>query len=99
MEEDQGSVDLYFKKRDSELLKEAKRLADKEMSKGVMWFIGGLLVTGVTYIVSDPGATYYVFWGAIVVGVYMFLRGLYYKLFPRQLLGKAAEQQREETDK
>lgn len=98
-EEKTGAVDLYFKNRDEELLQEAKRMANNAMLQGIGWFIVGLIITGITYAVADEGGTYYVLWGAMLVGVYMFLRGLYYKLFPRQLLGKAAEKQKQESDK
>lgn len=98
-EEGAGSVDLYFKNRDDELLQEAKKMANGAMLQGIGWLVVGLIITGITYSAADEGGTYYVLWGAMIVGIYMFLRGLYYKLFPRQLIQKAAEKQKEESNK
>lgn len=86
-----GSVDLYFKKQEDELLELAKKMANREMLKGIGWFVGALLITGITYAMAEGGGTYYIFWGAMIFGGYMFLRGLYYKVFPRQLLKKNSE--------
>jgi SOS response regulatory protein OraA/RecX len=57
---------------------EARRAAGKRnMTHGALWCIGGIVVTGVTYIVaaSSGGGTYFIAWGAIVFGALQFLRG------------------------
>ena len=45
---------------------------------GLLWLIGGIVVTAVSYsAVSETGGTYFVFWGAVVFGGLQFLRGLF----------------------
>lgn len=93
-----GAVDLYFKNRDNELLQEAKKMANGEMVQGIVWLIVGIIITGIGYISASEGGTYYVLWGAMVVGIYMFFRGLYYKLFPHQLIKKAEKNQKNDSN-
>ncbi|MFA6532987.1 MAG: zinc-ribbon domain-containing protein [Patescibacteria group bacterium] len=98
-EEDAAPANSSSKNIDNELLQEAKKAANNIMLQGIGWFILGLIITGVTYSAAGEGDTYYVLWGAMIVGVYMFLRGIYYKLFPSQLIQKAVEKQGEESNK
>jgi hypothetical protein len=54
-------------------------LAEKQMLSGAVWCIGGLLVTGITWLVAASGSgggTYVVAWGAILFGGIQFFRGL-----------------------
>jgi len=57
---------------------QARTVAEKRMLRGALWCIGGILVTGITYLAaSGPGGgTYVVAWGAIVFGAIQFFRGL-----------------------
>lgn len=52
----------------------------KNMGYGVLWFIGGVIVTAISYSSaanSPAGGTYYIFGGAIFWGAIQFLNGLY----------------------
>jgi hypothetical protein len=56
---------------------EAGRAAGrKNMLHGSLWFIGGTIVTLVTYIAASGGGTYVIAWGAVIFGAIQFLRGL-----------------------
>ena len=55
-----------------------QQAAKGEMLKGVLWLVGGAVVTGITYSAAEPGGTFFVFWGAMAYGAIRFLRGLYY---------------------
>jgi hypothetical protein len=59
-------------------LKEAKRKnASKDLVVGGLWFLGGIIVTVVTYsAASSGGGTYVVAYGAIIFGAVQFVRGL-----------------------
>lgn len=86
---EEGSVDRYFKEQHTSLIEEAKLLADSEMKQGVIWFIVGIVITGGTYLFASDGGTYYIFWGAMLYGVYRLIRGFWYKLNPESLLKNA----------
>ncbi len=62
-------------------LTDGKSLADKyvkHMLSGLIWAVGGTVVTAATYgAASDGGGTYVVAWGAIVFGLYDFFKGLF----------------------
>ena len=49
----------------------------RNMRNGARWFVGGCLVTFVTYAMaaSSGGGGYIVTWGAIVFGAIQFIRG------------------------
>lgn len=49
----------------------------KVMLNGVVWFFGGLIVTGITYSIASAngGGTYLITWGAVIFGAYDFIRG------------------------
>ena len=49
------------------------------MVAGVLWTVGGAIATIIGYsnAADNPsGGTYYVFWGAVIFGIFDFLRGL-----------------------
>lgn len=68
------------------MLAEAKAAASRMMAWGLVWLLGGALLTVGTYAAAASGEMYGVFWGAIVFGGYRFLRGLYYYSNPVKLL-------------
>ncbi len=54
----------------------AKRYA-RHMIYGVLWVVGGTVVTVATYGAASEGGKYVVAWGAIVYGAIDFFRGLW----------------------
>lgn len=88
----EGSVDRYFAEQKSNFIEEAKRLADNEMKQGIIWFVIALVITFGSYLFASEGGTYYVFWGAMIYGIYRLIRGFWYKLNPESLLRKAEEE-------
>lgn len=48
----------------------------KHMLYGALWIIGGAVMTAWTYSAASNGGTYVVTWGAIIFGIFDFLRGL-----------------------
>ena len=44
-----------------------------DLMVGVVWFIGGLLLTIISYIYTINEGTYVLFWGAIAYGLYRIL--------------------------
>jgi hypothetical protein len=49
----------------------------RQMLYGVLWAVGGTLVTIFTYsAASSGGGTYVIAWGAIIFGIVDFIRGL-----------------------
>lgn len=55
-------------------INEAKKSAsNKEIGYGLLWAVGGVVVTAIT------GGSY-IFYGAVIWGVWLFLKGLYHKL-------------------
>lgn len=58
--------------------KEANQEAGrKNMMYGLLWCVGGALITAVTYSAAANGGTYVVTWGAIVFGAIQFFQGLF----------------------
>ena len=53
-----------------------KERANKDMLYGGLWFIGGSVVTAVTYGAASGGCSYVVAWGAILFGAIQFIKGL-----------------------
>jgi hypothetical protein len=50
----------------------------KSMRNGILWAVGGAVITAATYRrASSQGGTYFVTWGAIVFGIYDFFKGLF----------------------
>jgi hypothetical protein len=53
----------------------AKRYRGR-MVRGLLWAVGGLVVTAITYaMASDKGGSYYIFWGAVLFGAIDFFAG------------------------
>ena len=95
-ESGKGSVDKYFNEQKKSLIEEAKVLADSEMKQGIIWFIIALAITFGGYLLASEGGTYYIFWGAMIYGIYRLIRGFHYKLNPESLLQKAEEEAEKE---
>ena len=53
----------------------ALALALKEINRGMLWVIGGVVVSIGAYLSADPGSGYVVFWGAPLYGAIKFWRG------------------------
>jgi hypothetical protein len=50
----------------------------RHMLYGVLWVVGGIIATVIGYsAASSSGGSYYVFWGAVVFGIYDFFKGLF----------------------
>jgi len=97
---EEGAVDRYFKDKKHSLIKEAEAMAEGEMKQGVLWFVIALAITGGTWLFASEGGTYYVFWGAMIYGVYRLIRGFWYKMNPESLLEKAEkEAEKEQVNK
>lgn len=48
----------------------------RAMLSGVLWAVGGIVVTLVTLNLAKSGGTYVIAWGAVIFGIYDFVRGL-----------------------
>jgi hypothetical protein len=48
----------------------------KNMGFGALWAVGGIVVSLVSMQMASGGGTYYMFWGAVAYGVFLFIRGL-----------------------
>jgi hypothetical protein len=47
------------------------------MIRGLLWTVGGIIVTALTYaFASQLGGTYFIFYGAIIFGLIDFFVGL-----------------------
>ncbi len=93
---EEGSVDRYFSEKKSLLIEEAKNLATSEMNQGILWFVIASAVTFGGYLFASEGQTYYIFWGAMIYGIYRLARGFWFKLNPSSLLEKAEEEQKKD---
>lgn len=49
--------------------------AAKEINRGMLWIVGGVIVSLGAYLSADPGGSYLVFWGAPLFGVVKAWRG------------------------
>lgn len=77
-----GSVDLYFQNKNEAGTEELKKLANSEILKGIGIIILGLVITWISYAMASDGGRYFIFWGISIYGGYVFLRGVYYRIFP-----------------
>lgn len=60
-----------------EQIKDARlKHAKDDMKYGALWCIGGLIVTGATYLLAENGGSYIVTWGAILWGGWQYFRGV-----------------------
>jgi hypothetical protein len=53
-----------------------RQVAQKNMTVGALWCVGGLVVTIGTYLAAASGGTYFVTWGAILFGGIQLMRGI-----------------------
>jgi hypothetical protein len=62
----------------NQALKKAHRTKSKKrMIRGLLWTVGGIIVTALTYaFASQLGGTYFIFYGAIIFGLIDFFVGL-----------------------
>ena len=61
------------------LMRTAYRQAGmKNVGIGMLWCVGGIIVTAVTYSMASGGGTYFVAWGAVLFGAIQALRGLFF---------------------
>lgn len=71
------------------LIPSARLAGLMEMGKGVLWALGGGLLSLWTYqAASTAGGTYVVFWGAMLYGAIRLLRGLFFVIFPKVLVNR-----------
>ena len=56
-------------------VEELEERGRKNMTNGALWFVGGLIVTGASYVAASGGSTYVIAIGAIIYGVVRFVRG------------------------
>jgi rRNA maturation protein Nop10 len=49
----------------------------KLMLKGCLWSLAGLALTGGSYALASPGGIYFIFWGLMLYGGILFLRGMF----------------------
>lgn len=62
---------------DEMALKAAERgAARRRIAIGALWVVGGLAVTGVTYLIASGGGTYLVTWGAVIYGGIEMVKGM-----------------------
>ena len=47
----------------------ALALAAKEINRGMLWIVGGVVVSVGAYLTAEPGGSYLIFWGAPLYGV------------------------------
>jgi hypothetical protein len=52
----------------------------KNVGIGMLWCVGGIVVTAITYSMASGGGTFVVAWGAVVIGIIQALRGLFFAL-------------------
>jgi transposase-like protein len=69
-QEDASTVVENLKEQESQAKHEA---ANKELGYGVLWAVGGVALTALT------GGTL-IFWGAVVWGGWLILKGMYHKM-------------------
>lgn len=50
--------------------------ARSDVIQGLVWMVGGIAFTGVSYMIASAGGTYFIAWGAVIFGGFQFLRGL-----------------------
>jgi hypothetical protein len=53
-----------------------RKAGQSNMLQGVLWCVGGILVTAITYMIASRGGVYVVTWGAVLFGAIQFFRGL-----------------------
>lgn len=48
----------------------------RKMVSGILWAVGGTIVTAATYSAASHGGRYFIAWGAILFGIIDFFQGL-----------------------
>lgn len=61
---------------ENNILKQLKSRAVKDVVFGLLWTVGGTVVTVVTYAGASGGGRYVVAYGAIIFGAIQFIKGL-----------------------
>ena len=56
-------------------IKSEREKAKKDIDKGFYIFSGGVIITGLTYLLSDFMRFYLVLWGFIAYGAFLMIRG------------------------
>jgi len=52
----------------------------KSAGIGLLWCIGGIVVTAITYAAASGGGTFIVAWGAVLFGAVQAVRGLFHSM-------------------
>lgn len=47
----------------------------RQMLLGALWAVGGLAITGATYLSAEPGGSFVMAWGAVAYGLFEIGRG------------------------
>jgi hypothetical protein len=69
---DEIRADVPVNALEAQALREA---GNKNMFFGALWFLGGLIVTVLTFTAAQGGGRYVIAWGAVVFGAIQFIRG------------------------
>ena len=73
------------------IVSEAKHAANKIVWQGIGWIVGGVVLTILT-------GGLLVFWGAPLYGLYLVVRGVYFRLLPHKLIQRAFANQTTEQE-
>lgn len=69
---------MYLGRSIAELQKREKaRSYRNRMIRGLIWTVVGLIITGATYLFTEPGGKFVICWGAVLFGVIDFLVGFF----------------------
>lgn len=71
---------------------EIRSKASSLMASGIIMFIIGAVLTGISSANAEPGGTYVIFTGLLLVGMWRFFKGGYYYVYPDALIDKAMKQ-------
>ncbi len=82
------SPDILKRIEEVMILEEAKKHANSEILKGLLYFGIGSLITFISYQFAEGGGTYIVGYGPILYGAYVLLRGLFWRISPKNLINK-----------
>ena len=52
----------------------------KDIGYGLLWLVGGGIITGLTYVFAEPGGFFLITWGSIAYGGFLVLRGVHRKM-------------------
>jgi hypothetical protein len=64
-----------------------KRAGTKDLGCGFLFLVGGAVITLVTWTAAKPGGSFWVMWGAMAIGAFYLIRGLYRKITSNTDLG------------